>query len=507
MQYRKLEGIDQKLSVLIYGTPWTACRKDMRDEAYCSYDHAWEAGFRAFDTANSYGDGEETLGAWLHSRGIRGEAVIIDKGCNPGQNGSTDTMSAETIQNQVEKSLVRLQTDHVDFYLLHRDDPKVPVDEIIDVLNEKQREGKIRRFGVSNWSLRRVLAAEEYAVKHHLTPFTAFSPAYSLAEYLHDPWGGSISISVVVPLYNEEASLPELTEWIGRVVAAQGWKHEVILIDDGSTDGSWSVIESLREKDPAIHGIRFRRNYGKSAALFCGFKEARGRVVITMDADLQDSPDEMPELYRMVVEDNYDVVSGWKQHRKDNTLTKNLPSKLYNATARSITGIKLHDMNCGLKAYKNEVVKSIEVYGEMHRYIPYLAKNAGYGKIGEMRVHHQKRKYGKSKFGIERFVNGFLDLISLWFLSTFGRKPMHFFGFTGILMFLAGGIMTVWIIVAKLIHQAHGVRFRPVTDQPLFYLALVAVLLGVMLFLAGFICEMISRSNSDRNHYNIREQF
>ena len=195
MQYRKLEGIDQKLSVLIYGTPWTACRKDMRDEAYCSYDHAWEAGFRAFDTANSYGDGEETLGAWLHSRGIRGEAVIIDKGCNPGQNGSTDTMSAETIRNQVEKSLVRLQTDHVDFYLLHRDDPKVPVDEIIDVLNEKQREGKIRRFGVSNWSLRRVLAAEEYAVKHHLTPFTAFSPAYSLAEYLHDPWGGSISIS------------------------------------------------------------------------------------------------------------------------------------------------------------------------------------------------------------------------------------------------------------------------------------------------------------------------
>ena len=316
-----------------------------------------------------------------------------------------------------------------------------------------------------------------------------------------------LDLSVIVPLYNEEASLPELTEWISRVVAAQGWKHEVILIDDGSTDGSWSVIESLRMQDPALHGIRFRRNYGKSAALFCGFKEARGRVVITMDADLQDSPDEMPELYRMVVEENYDVVSGWKQHRKDNTLTKNLPSKLYNATARSITGIKLHDMNCGLKAYKNEVVKSIEVYGEMHRYIPYLAKNAGYGKIGEMRVHHQKRKYGKSKFGIERFVNGFLDLISLWFLSTFGRKPMHFFGFTGILMFLAGGIMTIWIIVAKLIHQAHGVRFRPVTDQPLFYLALVAVLLGVMLFLAGFICEMISRSNSDRNHYNIREQF
>ena len=317
----------------------------------------------------------------------------------------------------------------------------------------------------------------------------------------------AFDLSVIVPLYNEEASLPELTAWIGRVAAAQGWRHEIILVDDGSTDGSWSVIESLREKDPAIHGIRFRRNYGKSAALYCGFERAAGRVVITMDADLQDSPDEMPELYRMVVEEGYDVVSGWKQHRQDNALTKNLPSKLYNATARQITGIKLHDMNCGLKAYKNEVVKSIEVYGEMHRYIPYLAKNAGYGKIGELPVHHQKRKYGKSKFGLERFVNGFLDLLSLWFLSTFGGKPMHFFGFTGILMFLAGGIMTVWIIVAKLIHQAQGVRFRPVTDQPLFYLALVAVLLGVMLFLAGFVCEMVSRSSTERNHYNIREQF
>ena len=317
----------------------------------------------------------------------------------------------------------------------------------------------------------------------------------------------ALDLSVIVPLFNEKESLPELTAWIGRVVAAQGWSHEIILVDDGSTDGSWDVIASLREKDPAIHGIRFRRNYGKSAALYCGFEQAAGRVVITMDADLQDSPDEMPELYRMIVEEGYDVVSGWKQHRQDNALTKNLPSKLYNATARQITGIKLHDMNCGLKAYKNEVVKSIEVYGEMHRYIPYLAKNAGYGKIGELPVHHQKRKYGKSKFGLERFVNGFLDLISLWFLSTFGGKPMHFFGFTGILMFLAGGIMTVWIIVAKLIHQAQGVRFRPVTDQPLFYLALVAVLLGVMLFLAGFVCEMVSRSSTERNRYNIREQF
>ena len=317
----------------------------------------------------------------------------------------------------------------------------------------------------------------------------------------------ALDLSVIVPLYNEEESLGELAAWIGRVVAAQGWRHEVIFVDDGSTDRSWEVIESLREKDPAIHGIRFRRNYGKSAALFCGFKQAEGRVVFTMDADLQDSPDEMPEMYRMIVEEGYDVVSGWKKHRKDNALTKNLPSKLYNATARKITGIKLHDMNCGLKAYRNDVVKSIEVYGEMHRYIPYLAKNAGFSKIGEKRVAHQKRKYGKSKFGMERFVNGFLDLLSLWFLSTFGRKPMHFFGFTGILMFLAGGIMAVWIIVAKLIHQAQGVRFRAVTDQPLFYLALVAVLAGIMLFLAGFLGEMISRNGAERNRYNIREQF
>ena len=314
-------------------------------------------------------------------------------------------------------------------------------------------------------------------------------------------------LSVVIPLFNEEESLPELVAWIGRVVARQGWSHEIILVDDGSTDGSWKVIEGLRADNPAVHGIRFRRNSGKSAALYCGFRQACGRVVVTMDADLQDSPDELPELYRMITEDGYDVVSGWKQHRQDNKFTKNLPSKLYNATARRITGIRLHDMNCGLKAYANEVVKNIEVYGEMHRYIPYLAKNAGFDKITEKPVHHQKRKYGKSKFGVERFVNGFLDLLSLWFLSTFGRKPMHFFGFTGILMFLAGGIMAVAVIVAKLIHQAHGMRFRAVTDQPLFYLALVAVLVGVMLFLAGFICEMISRNGSDRNRYNIHEQF
>ena len=314
-------------------------------------------------------------------------------------------------------------------------------------------------------------------------------------------------ISIIVPLLNEKESLPELVAWIRRVVEKEGWTHEIIMIDDGSTDGSWDTIKELSASDSSIHGIRFRRNYGKSAALFHGFKAAEGRVVFTMDADLQDSPDELPEMYRMVTEEDWDVVSGWKQHRQDNKLTKNLPSKLYNATARWITGIRLHDMNCGLKAYKNEVVKNIEVYGEMHRYIPYLAKNAGFDRITEKPVHHQKRKYGKSKFGLERFVNGFLDLLSLWFLSTFGKKPMHFFGFTGILMFLSGFIIAVILIAAKLIHQAGGMHFRPVTDQPLFYIALLAVILGVMLFLAGFICEMISRTSSERNKYNIKDEF
>ena len=314
-------------------------------------------------------------------------------------------------------------------------------------------------------------------------------------------------ISIIVPLLNEKESLPELVAWIRRVVEKEGWTHEIIMIDDGSTDGSWDTIKELSASDSSIHGIRFRRNYGKSAALFHGFKAAEGRVVFTMDADLQDSPDELPEMYRMVTEEDWDVVSGWKQHRQDNKLTKNLPSKLYNATARWITGIRLHDMNCGLKAYKNEVVKNIEVYGEMHRYIPYLAKNAGFDRITEKPVHHQKRKYGKSKFGLERFVNGFLDLLSLWFLSTFGKKPMHFFGFTGILMFLSGFIIAVILIAAKLIHQAGGMHFRPVTDQPLFYIALLAVILGVMLFLAGFICELISRTSSERNKYNIKDEF
>lgn len=316
-----------------------------------------------------------------------------------------------------------------------------------------------------------------------------------------------LDLTIIVPLFNEEESLPELTAWIHRVIDPKGWKFEIIMIDDGSRDGSWDTVTRLASTDDTIHGIRFRRNYGKSAALYHGFKAAKGRVVVTMDADLQDSPEEIPEMFRMVTEDGWDVVSGWKQHRQDNKLTKNLPSKLYNATARWITGIRLHDMNCGLKAYKNEVIKDIEVYGEMHRYIPYLAKNAGYERITEKPVHHQKRKYGKSKFGMERFVNGFLDLLSLWFLSTFGKKPMHFFGFTGILMFLAGFILTVILISAKLIHQADGAHFRPVTDQPLFYLALLSVILGVMLFLAGFICEMVSRNSTERNKYNIKEEF
>lgn len=313
-------------------------------------------------------------------------------------------------------------------------------------------------------------------------------------------------LSIVISLFNEEESLPELISWIEKVMKTEGYRYEVIMVDDGSTDGSWKFIRQLAERNSNIRGISFRRNYGKSAALFHGFKAAEGRVVITMDADLQDSPDEIPELYKMVTENGYDIVSGWKKQRFDNKLTKNLPSKLYNWTARKITGIKLHDMNCGLKAYRNEVVKNIEVYGEMHRYIPYLAKNAGFNRITEKPVQHQKRKYGVSKFGLERFINGFLDLISLWFLSTFGKKPMHFFGFTGILMFLAGGILAAWVIIEKLVQQSNGLAFRPVTEQPVFYLALVAVLLGFQLFLTGFLGEMISRNSTERNHYNIREE-
>ena len=313
-------------------------------------------------------------------------------------------------------------------------------------------------------------------------------------------------ISIVISLLNEAESLPELHSWIRRVMEENNFSYEIIMVDDGSTDSSWDIIRRLSEEDKSVRGISFRRNYGKSAALYEGFKAAEGRVVITMDADLQDSPDEIPELYRMVIEDGWDIVSGWKQQRKDNKLTKNLPSKLYNWTARKVTGVKLHDMNCGLKAYRNEVVKNIEVYGEMHRYIPYLAKNAGFTRITEKPVHHQKRKYGKSKFGLERFVNGFLDLLSLWFLSTFGKKPMHFFGFTGLLTFLAGFVCALWVIIEKLVQQCSGLHYRPVTEQPLFYLALVALIIGVLLFLAGFICELISRSGQERNRYNIKEK-
>ena len=311
-----------------------------------------------------------------------------------------------------------------------------------------------------------------------------------------------MDLSIIIPLFNEAESLPELKAWIDA--SLKDFTYELIFVDDGSTDGSWEVITKMA--DDNVHAIRFRRNYGKSAALYEGFAAAEGDIVVTMDADLQDSPEEIPEMVRMIREEGYDLVSGWKQHRKDNALTKNLPSKLYNWTARKVTGIHLHDMNCGIKAYRREVVKNIEVYGEMHRYIPYLAKNAGFSRIGEKPVHHQKRKFGVSKFGMDRFVNGFLDLMSLWFLSRFGGKPMHFFGASGILMFLIGFVMTIWVIAAKLYHQAHGLPYRAVTDQPLFYLALLAVVLGAMFFLSGFVGELISRSAEGRNNYQIKER-
>ena len=311
-----------------------------------------------------------------------------------------------------------------------------------------------------------------------------------------------MDISVVVPLYNEEESLPELSAWIERVMVANNFTYEIIMVDDGSNDKSWKVIEQLSAKDNHVRGIKFRRNYGKSAALHCGFEDAQGDVVITMDADLQDSPDEIPELYRMITEEDYDLISGWKKKRYD-PITKTLPTKLFNATARKFSGIKLHDFNCGLKAYKNTVVKNIEVYGEMHRYIPILAKHAGFKRIGEKVVHHYERKYGSSKFGMERMVKGYLDLITVSFMSHFGRSPMYFFGSLGTLMFLIGGGTTVWIIAAKIWKQMHGLSLRPVTDQPLFYLAILAVILGVQLFLAGFLGELINRGSSDRNKYLI----
>ena len=311
-----------------------------------------------------------------------------------------------------------------------------------------------------------------------------------------------MDISVVVPLYNEEESLPELVAWIDRVAQNNKLSYEVIMVDDGSSDNSWAVVEQLKEQYPAIKGIRFARNYGKSAALYCGFAEAEGEVVFTMDADLQDSPDEIPEMRRMILEDGYDLVSGWKKKRYD-PAGKRFPSKFFNWTARIVSGIKLHDFNCGLKAYRRRVIKSIEVYGEMHRYIPILAKHAGYKRIGEKVVQHQERKYGVSKFGMERMVKGYLDLISVSFMSHFGRSPMYFFGSLGTIMFLLGGGTTVWVIAAKLYKQAMGVPLRAVTDQPLFFVAILAVILGVQLFLAGFLGELINRRSSDRNTYLI----
>lgn len=314
-----------------------------------------------------------------------------------------------------------------------------------------------------------------------------------------------VDISVVVPLYNEEESLPELVAWIDRVAKGEALSYEIIMVDDGSTDGSWSVVQRLKKEYPAIRGISFRRNYGKSAALYSGFEMAQGEVVFTMDADLQDSPDEIPAMRRMILDEGYDIVSGWKRKRYD-PISKRLPSKFFNFTARLMSGIKLHDFNCGLKAYRRKVVKSIEVYGEMHRYIPILAKHAGYRRIGEKVVEHHERKYGKSKFGLERMVKGYLDLITVTFMSHFGRSPMYLFGTLGTLMFLFGGVTAVWIIVDKIYSQAHGYMWRGVTEQPMFYLALLAVVLGVMLFLAGFLAELINRRSPDRNSYLVDEK-
>lgn len=309
-----------------------------------------------------------------------------------------------------------------------------------------------------------------------------------------------LDISVVVPLYDEAESLPELVAWIDRVMREHELAYEVILIDDGSDDGSWGVIERLKGRYPAVRGIGFARNYGKSAALYCGFAAAEGEVVVTMDADLQDSPDEIPQLRRMILDEGYDLVSGWKRKRRD-PAGKRWPSKFFNWTARRASGIRLHDFNCGLKAYRRQVVKAIEVYGEMHRFIPILARKAGFRRIGEKVVEHRARKYGCSKFGLERMLKGYLDLITVLFMSHFGRSPMYFFGGLGTLMFLFGGGTTVWIIAAKLWKQAHGLPLRSVTDQPLFYLAMLAVVLGVQLFLAGFLGELVNRGASDRNKY------
>jgi glycosyltransferase involved in cell wall biosynthesis len=310
-----------------------------------------------------------------------------------------------------------------------------------------------------------------------------------------------MDISIVVPLLNEEESLGELSAWIDRVMNQHQFSYELIFIDDGSTDNSWAVVTELVAKNPQIRGIKFRRNYGKSAALNTGFQAAKGKVIITMDADLQDSPDEVPELYKMVTEQKFDLVSGWKKKRYDNTFTKNLPSKLYNGVNRWISGIPLHDMNCGLKAYRSEVVKSIEVYGEMHRYIPVIAKWAGFKRIGEKPVQHQERKYGSSKFGLERFVNGFLDLLTITFVSRFGKKPMHFFGTLGLLFFFLGFSIASYLTVAKIVFHTYKM-----TERPLFYFGLLAMIIGTQLFTTGFLAELVSRNSPDKNHYLIEEE-
>ncbi len=314
-----------------------------------------------------------------------------------------------------------------------------------------------------------------------------------------------MDVSIIIPLYNEEESLEELYSWIKKVVDKNNYTYEIIFINDGSTDHSWDVITKLGEKDDNVKGIKFRRNYGKSPALYCGFNASQGDVVITMDADLQDSPDEIPALYKMIMEEGYDLVSGYKKKRYD-PLSKTIPTKLFNATARKISGIKnLHDFNCGLKAYRKEVVKNIEVYGEMHRYIPYLAKNAGFTKIGEKVVIHQARKYGTTKFGINRFINGYLDLISLWFLSSFGLKPMHVFGFLGTIMFIIGFIAALIIGIDKAWALCHGISQRLITSSPYFYIALAMMIIGTQFFLTGFLGDLISRNSLNRNDYQIAQ--
>jgi len=314
-----------------------------------------------------------------------------------------------------------------------------------------------------------------------------------------------MQISIVIPLLNEEQSLVELYNWIVKTLRSNSFSYEIIFIDDGSTDGSWRTIESLSENDDRVKGIRFNRNYGKSQALHAGFLKAQGDVVITMDADLQDNPEEIPELYNMIVEENNDLVSGWKKKRYDNVITKNLPSKVFNAAARKTSGVKLHDFNCGLKAYRNEVIKNIDVYGEMHRYIPVLAKNAGFYKITEKEVQHQARKYGKTKFGMSRFIYGFLDLISIWFLSKFGRRPMHLFGSIGVLMFIIGFISAGWIGLSKLYKLYHGMPNILVVQNPWFYISLVVMIIGTQFFLAGFLGELILRSKRDKDRYLIKK--